>query len=292
MTRSPAARRSWLFVGGADEDQLWTAAQSGADVIMQELEDFTAPARRPHARSLAPALYDQWRGEGVVVAVRVNPLAGDGMVDLREVMKGAPQVVLLPKVETPDQVRELDEAVTALERDYGLTPGLTELVPNVETARGMMRVYDICRASPRVTAALVASEDMAASLGAERGKDALELFHVRARFHLECTAAGVPSIDQPYTWTDEKGVEADTRMARRLGYQAKCTVDSAHAAIINRVLTPSDEEVQEARAIVTNFEEAREKGLGRVEYQGSLIELPIYLNARRILERASLLGVD
>ena len=90
--------RSWLFVEGSNERALQDASSCGADVLIQELEDFTTPAQRPAARALAPDLYSSWRAAGVVVAVRVNPLADDGMEDLAWVMRGAPDIVALPKV--------------------------------------------------------------------------------------------------------------------------------------------------------------------------------------------------
>lgn len=291
MTRPPELRRSWLFVGGADEAGLAAAAESPADVIMLELEDFTPPALRPRARARAPELFERWRAAGKVAAARINPLESeDGIPDLDAVMRGRPDAVLLPKVAEPRQVERLDARVSHLERDLGIEDGATELVPNVELARGLIQTYDICMASARVTACLVASEDMAADLGAERGPDGLELAYVRQRFLVECVAAGTVAIDCPYTWTDADGVEQDTRYARRLGYKAKSLVDAAHAGIINGVLTPSAEEAARAERLVAAFEAAQATGQGRAELDGSLVEWPIYLNAKRLLERARALG--
>jgi citrate lyase subunit beta/citryl-CoA lyase len=92
-----------------------------------------------------------------------------------------------------------------------------------------------------------------------------------------------------YTWTDAEGVEAHARKARRLGYRAKSAVAADHVAIINRVFTPPVEEIEQAKRIVAAFEQAQREGRGRVELDGSLVEVPIYLNARRVLERAGLL---
>jgi citrate lyase subunit beta/citryl-CoA lyase len=286
------ARRSWYFVEGANDDALDAAAASGADVLIQELEDFTPPDRRPYARALSPEVIARWKAADVVAAVRVNPLDGDGRDDLEAVMRGAPDAIMLPKANDAQQIQALDEAVTGLERRYGLAAGSTELIPNVELARGLLNTFSICRASPRVSACLVASEDMAADLGAERSREGSELDYVRARFHLECVAAGVLSIDRPYTWTDSEGVEADSVAARRLGYRAKSAVHAQHAAVINRVLTPSGEEVAEAKRLVRAFEAAQAAGHARVEVGGSLVEVPIYLNARRLLARAAHLGIE
>src|SRR5579864_1763496 len=113
------------------------------------------------------------------------------MDDLAAVMLGAPDIVALPKVAEPHHVAELDTAVTRFECDYGLAPGSTALLPNIEFARGLVQTVAIAKASQRTVACLLAAEDLAADLGAERGQDSVELAYCRQRFIVECTAAGV-----------------------------------------------------------------------------------------------------
>ena len=140
--------RSWLFLEGANEPVLHRAPASGADVLIQELEDFTPPSSWPLARSLAGDLYRAWRAAGAVVGVRVNPLEQDGMDDLAAVMRGAPDVVALPKVAEPHHVVRLDEAVTRFERDYGIPSGSTALLPNIEYVRGLVQNGCDCEGKP------------------------------------------------------------------------------------------------------------------------------------------------
>jgi citrate lyase subunit beta / citryl-CoA lyase len=277
--------RSWLFLEGANEVVLQRAASSGADVLIQELEDFTPPGLRPKAHALAPDLYAAWRQAGAVVAVRVNPLEQGGMDDLAAVMRGRPDIVALPKVAEPAHVAQLDQAVARFENEYGIPQGSTALLPNIEFARGLVQTVAIATVSKRTAACLLASEDLAADLGAERGTDGMELAYCRQRFIVECVAAGVVAVDCPYTWSDVAGVERDTRWARRLGYMAKSLVDPAHAAIINGILAPDGDELRRARDIVTAFEAARAAGKARVELHGSLIEVPTYHTAKRLLSR-------
>ena len=278
-------RRSWLFVAGADAAAHADAAASEADVLIQELEDFTPPALRPQARSMGGALYERWRKTGAIAAVRINPFETDGRDDLAAVMAGRPQVVLMSKVAAPEQVKALDAAVTKLERKHGFPAGSTELVPNVETAAGLVRTLEIARSSPRITALLVASEDMVADLGTERSRGGGELAYVRARFLVECRAAGVEAIDCPYTFSDARGARADALQAKRLGYRAKSLVSPAHAQAINRVFTPDKKEIAHARRVVSAFEKARAAGKERALVDGALIEVPIYAAARRLLDR-------
>lgn len=277
--------RAWLFLEGANEAVLANAAASGADVLIHELEDFTPPALRPKARELARELYPQWRAQGAVVAVRVNPLDQDGMDDLAAVMRAQPDIVALPKVAEPAHVIQLADAVTRFERDYGLPEGATMLLPNIEFARGLVQLDAIARVSTRITACLMAAEDLAADLGAEREPDGLELAYARQRFLLECVAAAVVAVDCPYTFSDAGGAERETRWARRLGYKAKSTVDPLHPAIINEVMTPNAKELARARTVVAAFEAARQRGDARVEVDGALVEVPTYTTAKRLLAR-------
>jgi citrate lyase subunit beta/citryl-CoA lyase len=283
--RPPHLCRSWLFLEGANESVLARAPESGADVLIQELEDFTPPALRPAARALAPDLYASWRSAGAMVAVRVNALDQDGMDDLAAVMRGAPDIVALPKVAEPHHVTRLDEAVTRFERDYGIPQGSTALLPNIEFARGLVQTMAIAKASRRTAACLMASEDMAADLGAERGQDGAELAYCRQRFLVECVAADVVAVDCPYTFSDTDGLAREARWARRLGYVAKSLADPAHARIINGILSPDDDELSRASRLVAAFDTARAAGQARVELDGALVELPAYHNARRLLAR-------
>ena len=271
------ARRTWLFVPGADAAAQAAAARSGADVLIQELEDFTPPELRPKARRLSAGLFDQWRKAGAIAAVRINPLEGCGREDLAAVMQGRPDIVLMPKVVSPEQVRALEQA----------TGGGVDLVPNVETAAGLLNAAAIGRASAKVIAMLVASEDMVADLGAERSRGGEELAYVRARFLVECRAAGVEAIDCPYTYSDVKGAVADARRAKQLGYRMKSLVAADHAGAINRVFSASESELRRAGRIVAAFEAARKQGKGGARLDGRLVEVPVYSAARRLISSAS-----
>ncbi|MFK7964336.1 MAG: CoA ester lyase [Burkholderiaceae bacterium] len=285
--RPPHCRRSWLFVPGADEQALLAAPATQADVLMQELEDFTTPENRPMARRLSPRVLAAWRDTGVLCAVRINPLhEADGIADLQAIMPGQPDIVAMPKVDGADQIISLARAIDAYELQLGIEAGSTEILPNIESAKGLVNTIAIATASPRVKACLLASEDLATDLGAEREPDALELQYCRQRFLVECRAVGVEAIDYPYTWASGQAIfEREVEHARRLGYRAKSAVHPDHAKAINRLLTPSDDAVANARRVVGTFEEARQRGLDRVELDGSLVEVPTVTNAKRLIGR-------
>lgn len=283
--RPTRLRRSWLFCAGADAAAQTAALEARPDVLMPDLEDLTPPPLRPRAREMILALLEKCRRRGIVPGVRINPLATEGRNDLAVVMQAKPAVVLLPKTAAPEQVVELERAIADHERRLLIPAGSTEIVPNVETAAGLVATAAIARASKRVSACLLAAEDMAADLGAERGPDGVELAYARQRFLVECVAAGVAAIDAPYTFSDLDGARAEALYTRRLGYHAKSAVVPAHVAVVNHVLTPDAEAVERARRIVVAFEAARAEGRDRAEVDGNLVEVPSYLNAKRLIAR-------
>ena len=285
-----ATCRSWFFVEGANRQALSQAASSGADVLVQELEDFTPPEQRPTAHALAADTFAAWRAAGAIAGVRINPLGQGGRADLAGVMPARPDFVALPKVAGPDDIAMLARAVATAEADLGVAPGQTRLVPNIETAAALVQAGAIARASPRVAALMLASEDMAADLGAERLPDCAELAYVRQRFLVECRAVGVPAVDCPYTWSDVQGLRADALWARRMGYGAKSVVARDHAAVVNGVFTPDVAAIAHARRLIAAFEAARARGEARAMLDGALIEMPAVTAARRLLARAKALG--
>jgi citrate lyase subunit beta/citryl-CoA lyase len=154
------------------------------------------------------------------------------------------------------------------------------------TVSSVVALRDMAEASPRVRSCVLGAEDLAADLVAERGPDGEELAYARARFLLECRAAGIEPIDAPYPYSDGEGCEREARRSRRLGYRCKSTVTAAHVAVLHGVLTPGAREVAGARRIVAAFEAARAEGKDRVLVDGLWIEPPAYRNAQRLLECA------
>ena len=159
-------------------------------------------------------------------------------------------------------------------------------MPVCETALGVVDVRAIAGGSPRIRAAILGAEDLAADLCAERHPDAMELDHARRRFVLECRAAGIEPVDAPYTFSDAAGAVREATYSRRLGYRCKALVRPEHAQVLNEALTPSAEELRRANAMVAAFEAARARGEDRALVDGLWVEVPTYRNARRLIERA------
>ena len=279
-------RRSWLFVGAADKNAILTSYDSGADVCIQEFEDFCLPELRREARLMMPDVLSDWRARKIVATVRINPLEDpDGLRDLDAAMRAGADAILLPKANTKEQIVLLQKHINEMEKQCGKTVSSTKIIPNIEQARGLMNATDILSSSAQIAGALVASEDMVVSLNAPRKKNSEILNHVRRVFHIACCSVGITSIDMPYTFTDDEGVRQQTMLAKDIGMLAKSTVNASHCKIINEILTPNERDVENAVEIVSAFEKGRGSGEGQVIHKGTKIEVPIYLNAKQIIER-------
>ena len=279
-------RRSWLFVGAADKNAIFTSYDSGADVCIQEFEDFCLPELRHEARLMMPDVLSDWRARKIVATVRINPLEDpDGLRDLDAAMRAGADAILLPKANTTEQIALLQKHINEMEKQCGKTVSSTKIIPNIEQARGLMNATDILSSSTQIAGALVASEDMVVSLNAPRKKNSEILNHVRRVFHIACCSVGITSIDMPYTFTDDEGVRQQTMLAKDIGMLAKSTVNASHCKIINEILTPNERDVANAVGIVSAFEKGRGSGEGQVIHTGTKIEVPIYLNAKQIIER-------
>ena len=169
---------------------------------------------------MASEIYAAWRAAGIVAAVRVNPLEGEGRADLAEIMRGRPDVVIMSKVAEPETCYGTRRGSGAARTTLRYSCRQYRACPEIELARGIMQTYGIARASPRVTVS-GSTEDVAADLGAPRSKTAIELAYARQRLHLECTAANVLSVDCPYTFADLDGCEADACYARQWAMSPK-----------------------------------------------------------------------
>lgn len=279
----PDLRRTWLFGPGANAAAM---LGSGADALIVDLEDFTPPARRDEARREIADLMRRCREAGSIAAVRINALDADGPADLAAAMPARPDVIAYPMASSAVQMQALHSALDEWETRLGITSGATEILPVCETALGVAEVRAIAGGSSRIRCALLGAEDLAADLCAERRPDAVELDYARRRFLLECRAAGIEPIDAPYTFSDAEGAVRETRYARRLGYRSKSLVRPEHAQPLNAALSPSDDELRRATAVIDGFEAARSRGEDRALVDGLWVEVPTYRNACRLVERA------
>ena len=286
MHLAPDLRRTWLFGPGLDPGAHAAMGACGADVLIMDLEDFTPPPKRPAARAGLAAVLQAWRAAGAMVCVRINALDGESPEDLAVAMAARPDVVAYPMAATAAQMQQLDALISGHERQLGIDPGRTEILPVCETALGVANAREIAAASPRIRAALLGTEDLANDLCAERSPEGDELDHARRCFLLDARAAGIEPVDAPYTYSDVEGAIREAERSRRLGYRSKSLVLPEHAAALNAAMTPSAEAVARAKAQVAAFEAARARGEDRALFEGLWLEVPTWRNAKRLIERA------
>lgn len=285
-SRTLAPRWVWLFGPGVGAEVHAAMAISGAQVLIMDWEDFTPEASRPQARADCAKVLADWRAAGAQTCVRINALSGDGPIDLAAALPHRPDLIAYPMAEDPDDIIALDQALSAHEAQHGEVPGRTEILPVCETAKGVLDVRDLAAASPRVRAALLGAEDLAADLQAPRSLSGVELAAARGHFLLACRAAGIEAIDAPTTWSALGQAALETREAMRLGYRCKSLVRPEHVAETLQALVPQPDEINSLKRLVAAFEVAQARGEGRALVDGLWVELPTYRAARRRLAQA------
>ena len=220
--RPMALRRSWLFVGAADQAAILASYGSQADACIQEFEDFCVPEMREEARRIMPDVLSDWRVRNIVATVRINPLEDpDGLKDLEAAMRAGAEAILIPKANRRDQILLLEKYINELEKRFGRTEGTTAIIPNIEQAQGLVQVSDILSASSQIVGALVASEDMVLSLNAPRQKNSAILNHVRQNFHIACCSVGILLLICPIPLLMMKGLDGKQSWHRKSGCYQK-----------------------------------------------------------------------
>ena len=281
----PSLIRTWLFGPGMNAKIHQAMAGSGADALIVDLEDSTPSECLQEARQGLASLLASWQHHSLIKAVRINDLATEGLQDLGVALRAGAQVIVYPMAQTAAQMRALDQAITEWEHTLQRTPGATPVLPVCETALGVLEVRTLAAATPRIRMALMGTEDLAHDLCAERSPDGQELAYARQRFVVECRAAKIEPIDAPYTYGDTQGAVREATLAKRLGYRSKSVVLPEHAAAVNEVMTPTQNEVERAVAMMEAFQSARSKGEDRVWFEGLWVEVPTYKNAQRLVQR-------
>ena len=259
------------------------ALASGADMVCIELEDGIAPQDKAEARVCALKLFEEPQADdGVERIVRINSMRERfGLDDVQAVLETntPPPSLMMPKVRTPDEVKILDQLLT--ERGH-----LTQLHVIIETNEGLEAAHDIAHSSPRIEALFFGGIDMAAELRCKNGWD--QMLYARSRVVHAAASAGLDVIDVPYLdLADLDGMKILAQQAKDLGFAGKGSIHPKQIAPLNKIFTPSDEEISRARRIIKTFEDAE---TGLVVIDGKLIEKPVMREMYRIVSIAEKLG--
>ncbi len=262
--------RSLLFAPGSDERKLRRALQTGADAVIADLEDAVAPARKDEARALVARVLEDARS-AVAMMVRINGTESPHFERDLELVQELPlQAIVLPKA-TPASVAALG-------------PDGPPVIAIVETAQGLRLAYETA-SHPRVEALVLGAVDLGLELGLESRPDGQEVLFARSKLVMDSAAAGIrgPFDLVHVDVRDDEGLEAESRLARSLGFRGKVCIHPAQVDIVNAVFAPGEDELTRARRIVESYTQGIAEGRGAVALDGEMIDLPVFERARLLI---------
>jgi citrate lyase subunit beta/citryl-CoA lyase len=281
-----------MFASAGDRERSLKAIGLGASAVCLDLEDAVAKSEKATARETVTTTLADATVAGANVHVRINGVATEFCEDdLNALAASLPRLVglLIPMVESAEEVRHVADRLDDLERDNGVEPGSIRLIAIAETARGVLAASAIAAASPRLRTLLLGPADLSHDLGVELTADGYELFHVRSQLVLAARAAGLESpIDGPFLGLkDDEGTRTSALWAKRLGFQGKMVLHPQQLPVVAQVFAPSEEEVAWARAVDDAFTKAEAEGISSLKLDdGTFVDYPVAFRARAILRDA------
>ena len=302
--------RSWMFVPGHRARMIEKALGLNVDAIMLDIEDGVAVAEKETARQQITAAFEQVQQRLTGSAtpyrtparyVRINSVGAVGeaghermQADLSAVIRASLEGLVLPKINTPEQVRTVAEILDRREPEVGIPAGSVRLLIAIESPQGLLNAHAIAVSSPRVMGLIFGAEDYGKELSLPllREGEARDLLYARSALVTAAAAAHVQAVDG--VWPDLKdmeGLNTFALQARRLGFTGMSLIHPSQIDPINATFTPTAAEVEYCRQVVQAFDEATARGEGSIAFGGQLIDLPIVERARRTLALAKSLQV-
>lgn len=282
-------RRSRLYLPGSEPKYFINAALHGPDAIILDLEDSVHHAEKDAARILVRNTLRAVDFGSCERMVRINQLPL-GLQDLAEVIVEAPDLILIPKVEQPEQVREVDRVIDELKSRKRIDRPIW-LMPIVESALGIENAFAIATVTPNVAALTIGLEDYTADLGVAKTLEGHESHFARTRLVNAAKAAGVQAIDSVFGDVgDLSGLLRWAQNSRVLGFEGMGCVHPSQIPIIHQAFAPAQAEIEKALKIVAAFEEAQARGLGVVSLGSKMIDPPVVERARKLVATAKAMG--
>ncbi len=263
-------RRSVLYMPGINTRAMTKAKSLDCDGVILDLEDAVAPADKEAARGL---VCETVRAGGFghrEIAIRVNRLDTPwGKADAAAAVAAGPDAVLLPKVESADELTELARLVDEVAAGSGTAPALWAMI---ETPRGVFAVPEIA-AHARLAVLVMGTSDLAKELNARHVPGREPFLYALERSVMAARAHGRAILDGVFLdLADEAGLRAECAQGRNMGFDGKTLIHPKQIAAANAAFAPAPEEVDEARAIIAAYEEALAAGKGIAVLNGRLIE--------------------
>ncbi len=283
--------RSLLFVPANSWRMIKRSVKEKTDAIILDLEDSVPIGEKETARWFIKDFLEDLRGKPVdqSIFVRVNSV-GTGLLsdDLEFIVQRGLDGVVLPKTESSEDIKRTVRIIEDLEANRGIDKRIF-LIPLIESARGIANLKEISASNGRVIAISFGAADFLRDLGksyVELSDNQYELLYPRSIISITARANDQLAIDTPFLGLiiDKDGLKREAEAASKLGFKGKFAVHPSHIEIINKVFTPTEKEVEEAKGIIKAYEEAVSKGLGATTYAGRMIDEVHYKQAKKTLE--------
>lgn len=286
-------KRTSLYVGGSSPGKMLEARFYHEDCVVYDLEDSVAANAKDAARFLVYEAVRYHRPPDKYVLIRVNGIYSEELPeDLEMAVRARPDALRIPKVEHAEEVRRIDGEITRIEQAAGIPVGQTELWCNIESAMGAVHAREIAAASPRVVALALGAEDYSASMGATRSKAGFEIFYARMQVLEACRLAGISAQDAVFSdFRDSEGLAEDLKVTKGLGFDGKTVIHPSQIDLVNAAFTPSAKEIRNAQRIVEALEAGVKNHTGVVVVDGSMVDKPVEIRARTVLEQAKAAGL-
>jgi citrate lyase beta subunit len=277
---------------GDDRRKIEKATTLGVDCICMDMEDGVAITRKTEARAvIAQAMKELDFGKSER-CIRINSFgSGFEKFDLVAAVATNPDAIVVPKIETARQVKEISEYIEMYELSSKMGVGSIRMLVGVETAKGILNLKEIAEADKRLEAIIFGAEDFAASIGATRTKESTEVLYARSAVVTACAANELQAIDMVYIdFRDVEGLRAEAGEGARLGFSGKQIIHPNQVEAVQEAFTPSEEAIEYAQRVVRAFSASQREGKGAFALDGKMIDMPLLKNAQKVLDRAKAAG--
>lgn len=296
MTENPnkkRLRRSMMFLNAQKPSLIKDPYIYKIDSLMLDLEDAVAVTAKDAARfSLYHALTSiDYRGSERVV--RINGLDTDlWEEDIRCCVAGGVDVIRIAKTENADMVRAVEEKVVAAEEEFDREPGSTLVMAALESARGVMNAYEICKSSDRMIGIALSGGDYTKDLQTRITGTGVELMGARQQMIIAARAAGVQCFDTVWTNLDDmEGFRRDVETIHMMGFDGKSCINPRQIDIVHEIFTPTQKEIIFSEKVIREIDDKKAKGIGVFTVDGKMIDIAFYDGAKRVIMMAKAAGV-
>jgi citrate lyase subunit beta/citryl-CoA lyase len=278
-------RRSRLYIPGTMPKFMLNAGIHKPDAVILDLEDSVALPEKSSARFIVRNALRTLDFFGAEPMVRINQ--GDlGREDLEAIVPTPVHLILIPKVETADQVRAVDAKVLEISQACGRTEPVF-LTPILESALGIVNAPAIAQASAQNVALAIGLEDYTADLGAQRTIEGAESFFARNMTVNAARSAGLQATGTVFSDVDDMdGLQTVALEAKSLGFDGMGAIHPRQIRVIHEAFAPTEEEIFKATEIVAAFDDAQARGLGVVSLGTKMIDPPVVKRAQRAVDLA------